>query len=125
MTAGTRVRCGANGGFAHWQDFDIPWRLNTANQGFDKEGAIIAALATWTGATNSDYNLFYGGVTTDDFVTDGNNTALWAVGNGCVGGCLALTALDLEAGQVIVEADVTFNELFDWRIDGATSTPRR
>jgi hypothetical protein len=42
----------------------------------------------------------------------------WATGEGCSGGCVALTALVLAAGQVIVEADVTFNDAFDWNTDG-------
>jgi hypothetical protein len=43
---------------------------------------------------------------------------VWANGNGCVGGCLALTALVLQAGQVIVESDVTFNNTVSWNTNG-------
>ncbi|MCH9647162.1 MAG: matrixin family metalloprotease [Deltaproteobacteria bacterium] len=118
ITASRLVECDARGGFAHWTDYDIAWRWNAANQGVDKLVPLLNGLATWRGATNSAYNLFYGGATTAGFVTDGANSVLWAEGNGCTGGCLALTALVLESGQEIIESDITFNDLFDWNTDG-------
>lgn len=119
VTAGARVTCQDPGGFAHWNDHNIVWRLNTANQGSGKLAAMQAAMGSWNAVGGSDYNLTYGGTSSAGFATDGSNTALWANGNGCTGGCLALTALVLQAGQVIVETDVTFNNNVTWTTNGA------
>jgi hypothetical protein len=117
-SAGGAVACTAAGGFAHWNNKNISWRLNTANQGSGKSTALSGALSAWTAVTSADHNLTYGGTTTAGFVTDGINTALWANGNGCTGSCLAITALVLQAGQVIVETDISFNNSYSWQTSG-------
>lgn len=119
VSAGGAVTCSAAGGFAHWNNKSISWRLNTANQGSGKSTALSNALASWTNVTSADHNLTYGGTTTAGFVTDGINTALWASGNGCTGSCLAITALVLQSGQVIVETDISFNNTYSWQTNGA------
>lgn len=119
LTAGSLVACDASGGFLHWTTSTTYWYLNTANQGSGKASAIQASLATWTNVPDADYNLYYGGTTTDGWSTDGRNTMLWATGNGCTGSCLALTALVVQSGQVIVESDVTFNNSVTWTTSGA------
>ncbi len=118
VTAGSLVTCEAAGGFTHWTTASIPWRHNTANQGSGKAAALQAAMATWTNVSSANHVLTYAGTTTAGWATDGTNTLLWATGNGCTGSCLALTALVLQAGQVIVETDVTFNNLVTWTTNG-------
>ena len=71
-------------------------------------GGVDHGINEWNGVSGSDYNLSRGADTGTGFVPDGTNTLIWAVGNGCTGNCLALTALTLQAGQVIVESDITF-----------------
>jgi hypothetical protein len=63
--------------------------------------------------------LTYAGTTTSGWSTDGRNTLLWASGNGCTGSCLAITALVLQSGQVIVETDISFNSNFTWNTNGS------
>ncbi len=118
VTAGALVTCDAAGGFTHWNGATTSWLHNTANQGSDKASALQAAMNSWTNVTSANHVVSYGGTTTAGWATDGNNTLLWATGNGCTGNCLALTALVLEAGQVIVESDVTFNNDFTWATSG-------
>ena len=118
VSAGSLVTCNDPGGFVHWTNPNIPWRLNTAGQGSNKAAAIQAALASWTNVTSADHNLTYAGTTTAGWTTDGINTVLWSTGNGCTGSCLALTALVLQSGQVIVETDVTFNASYTWNTNG-------
>ncbi|MES1245764.1 MAG: matrixin family metalloprotease [Acidobacteriota bacterium] len=119
FSAGAAVTCSASGGFAHWNNKNISWRLNTANQGSGKTTAVSNAMASWTNVTSADHVLTYAGTTTAGWSTDGINTLLWASGNGCTGSCLALTALVLQSGQVIVETDVTFNNNVTWTTNGA------
>jgi hypothetical protein len=119
VTAGTPVACEAPGGFAHWGTSSIPWYHNTAGQGAGKATALQAAMQSWTAVTNASHVLTYTGTTTAGWATDGVNTLLWAVDNGCTGSCLALTALVLQSGQVIIESDVTFNSLYTWNTNGA------
>jgi hypothetical protein len=64
--------------------------------------------------------LSYAGTTTAGWATDGLNTVMWSPNNGCTGNCLALTALVLQSGQVIVESDITFNNGKTWTTDGST-----
>ena len=118
VSAGSAVACNNTGGFTHWTSPNISWRLNTAGQGSGKATAITNALAVWTNVTSADHNLTYAGTTTAGWATDGTNTVLWASGNGCTGSCLALTALVLQSGQVIVETDVTFNSSYTWNTNG-------
>lgn len=119
VTAGNLVQCNDANGFVHWDDHAIGWFRNTANQGNNQAAPIVAALNTWSTVAGTDYNLTLLGTTNQGFVTDGVNTILWANGNGCTGGCLALTALVLEAGQRIVETDITFDNADAWNSNGA------
>ena len=119
FSAGSLVTCNNSGGFVHWTNANIPWRLNTSGQGSGKASAIQSALAAWTNVTNANHNLTYAGTTTRGWATDGTNTVLFASGNGCSGSCLALTALVLQSGQRIVETDVTFNANYTWRTNGS------
>lgn len=119
FSAGAAVSCNASGGFTHWNNKNISWRLNTANQGSGKTTALSNALASWTNVTSADHVLTYGGTTTTGFTTNGTNTVLWASGNGCTGSCLAITALVLQSGQVIVETDISFNNNVTWTTNGA------
>jgi hypothetical protein len=119
VSAGAAVTCNAAGGFTHWNNKNISWRLNTANQGSGKSTAVSNAMASWTNVTSADHVLTYAGTTTTGWATNGVNTLLWASGNGCTGSCLALTALVLQSGQVIVETDVTFNNNVTWTTNGA------
>jgi Matrixin len=119
FSAGAAVACNASGGFTHWNNKNISWRLNTANQGSGKNTALSNALASWTGVTSADHVLTYAGTTTTGFTTNGTNTVLWASGNGCTGSCLAITALVLQSGQVIVETDISFNNNVTWTTTGA------
>lgn len=119
FSAGYAVACNAAGGFAHWNNKNIPWYLNTAGQGSGKSGAVSGAASAWTAVTSADHNLTYAGTTTAGFATDGRNTILWQNGNGCTGSCLAITALVLQAGQVIVESDISFNPSYSWQTNGA------
>jgi hypothetical protein len=118
VSAGNFVTCNDPGGFAHWTSSNIYWYLNPAGQGFDKATAFQNALASWTNVPNADHTLIYAGTTSAGWATDGQNTMVWASGNGCTGSCLALTALTLQSGQVIVETDVTFNADYSWQTDG-------
>ena len=119
VSAGAAVACNAAGGFAHWNNKNIAWRLNTAGQGAGKETALTNALTAWTNVPSADHVVTYAGTTTAGFTTDGINTFLWARGNGCTGSCLAITALVLQAGQVIVETDVSFNSRYTWNTNGS------
>ena len=120
-STGAKVQCDAAGGFVHWNRSQVEVRLNTASQGA-KAGVPLAiqhALAAWTAVTPAGYTLTYGGTTANGFTTDGINTVLWSTGNGCTGSCLAITALVLGPGQVIQEADVSFNDAYIWNTNGS------
>lgn len=118
-SAGALVTCTNPTGFTHWTHANISWRLNTANQGSGKATAVQGALAAWTNVSSAPHNLTYAGTTTTGFTTNGTNTILWANGNGCTGGCLAITALVLASGQVITETDISFNNSYAWNTNGA------
>jgi hypothetical protein len=121
VSAGAAVTCNDNGGFTHWTSANIAWRHNPALQGGEigTVGAILNALAVWRNVMGANHIPSYVGSTTAGWTTDGINTMLWATGNGCTGNCLALTALVLQSGQVIVEADVTYNNNWNWRTNGS------
>lgn len=119
VSSGSLVTCTAAGGFTHWNTGDIDWYLNTSGQGSGKATAISNAMSSWTNVANANHVLTYKGTTTAGWSTDGTNTMLWAVGNGCNTGCLALTALVLQSGQVIVETDVTYNANYTWTTNGS------
>lgn len=118
---GAQVTCGATDGFVHWNKSNIQFSLNPANQGSKPgvQAALANALASWTNVTPANYQLSYAGTTTAGYVADGINTVLWATGNGCTGGCLALTTLVIGPGQVLQEADVSFNDAFTWNTNGS------
>lgn len=118
VSAGSAVACNYSGGFAHWNLRSLNWYLNTANQGSGKSTALSAAMTSWTNVANANHVLTYAGTTAAGFTTDGRNTLLWASGNGCTGSCLAITALVLQYGQVIVESDISFNNSYSWKTDG-------
>ena len=118
VSAGAAVSCSNSGGFAHWNIRNINWYLNTAGQGSGKSTAVSAAMSSWTNVASANHVLTYAGTTTAGWATDGRNTLLWANGNGCTGSCLAITALVLQYGQVVVETDVSYNASVSWRTDG-------
>jgi len=119
VTSSDAVVCSDPGGFAHWTNgATINWFHNTAGQGADMGAALQAALDSWVDVPNADHVPTYAGQTQAGWATDQQNTILWAQGNGCTDTCLALTALVLQNGQVIVESDVTFNAAYTWRTDG-------
>jgi hypothetical protein len=119
FSAGAAVACNSSGGFTHWNNKNIVWRLNTANQGSGKSTALSNATVAWTNVSSANHVLTNGGSTTTGFSTNGTNTVLWASGNGCTGSCLAITALVLQSGQVIVESDISFNNNVTWTTSGA------
>jgi hypothetical protein len=119
VSAGAAVACNAGGGFTHWTNANIPWRLNTSGQGSNKAAALTSALGSWAGVASANHNPNYAGTTTAGFTTDGINTVVFARGNGCNGNCLAITALVLSAGQVITETDISFNSRYAWNINGS------
>lgn len=119
VTAGAAVPCTNPGGFVHWDITTMRWYLNPAGQGAGKAAAFQAAMQSWTNVTNAGHVLQYAGTTTAGWLTDGKNTALWAVGNGCTGGCLAITALWIDQpSKRILESDISFNSAFAWKTDG-------
>ena len=118
FSAGAAVPCNSAGGFTHWTTANIPFRHNTANQGSGKGTALSGAAAAWTGVSGANHNVTIAGTTSAGFVTDGQNTLLWANGNGCTGSCLAITALVLASGQRITETDVSFNNAVTWTTNG-------
>ena len=118
-SSGYLVACNASGGFVHWTQGNIPWRLNTSGQGAGKDGAVTASCATWTNVAQASHNLSYAGTTNAGFVTDNVNTIVFARGNGCSGQCLAITALVLASGQVITETDISFNSRYAWNTNGS------
>ncbi len=119
VSAGSAVSCSNAGGFAHWNLRNINWYYNTANQGWGKSTALSGALSAWTNVGSANHVLSLLGTTTSGWSTDGRNTFLWATGNGCTGSCLAITALVLQYGQVIVETDVSFNNSVTWTTTGS------
>ena len=119
VSAGSAVPCNYSGGFAHWNLRNLSWYHNTAGKGLGKDAALKAAMKSWTDVANANHQLNYAGTTAAGFTTDGRNTLLWASGNGCTGSCLAITALVLQYGQVIVETDISFNSSYTWNTNGA------
>lgn len=118
--SGAQVTCNDPGGFVHWNGRSINWYHNTAGQGAGKQTALTNAMNSWTNVAGANHVLTYAGTTTAGWATDGRNTILWAVGNNCTDatGCLALTALVLQPGQVIVESDITYNANRTWNTNG-------
>lgn len=120
VTAGYLVDCNDPGGFAHWNIRNINWYHNTAGQGSGKATALTNAMTTWTNVPSANHVLNYAGTTSAGFVTDNQNTIDWATGNGCTGGCLAVTALVISnTSWVIVETDISFNSAQTFTTNGA------
>lgn len=119
VSAGAAVACNASGGFTHWTKSSIPWRLNTSGAPANAATEMQSSLQAWTNVSNANHNLSYAGTSSAAFVTNGENTVLFARGNGCTGSCLAITALVLQSGQVIVETDISFNSRYAWKTDGS------
>ena len=119
-SSGSTVTCNDAGGFAHWTTSAVAWSLNPANQG-GNAGTVAAlqnAMASWNQVSPASYTLVYTGTDNRGFVTDGVNSVVWSTGNGCTGGCLAITALVLQSGQVITESDISFNNAATWNTGG-------
>jgi hypothetical protein len=121
VTAGALVTCTDPGGFTHWGVANTNWRHNTAGQGggVAKAAAVFNGMNVWAFNLGANHTLTYAGTTSAGFATDGINAVSWGTGQGCGGGCLALTALVLQSGQLIVESDVTFNSGFSWNTNGS------
>lgn len=116
VTAGAAVPCGSS--FTHWNTAVTDWYHNTANQGAGKDAALYNAMNVWTFVPGANHTPTYRGRTGAGFATDGLNVVSWGTGLGCGSGCLALTALVLQPGQVIVESDITFNNSYVWSTNG-------
>src|SRR5262249_20998340 len=118
---GTPVSCTDPGGFTHWLVPSISRQYSTIKPGRRPGVAntLRNAMNSWSTVPNGGHTLTLTGTTTAGFATDGANVIHWATNEGCTGGCLALTALTLQAGQVIVEADITFNDAFNWNTNGS------
>ncbi len=120
VTSGARVPCNDSGGFTHWNLRNIVWRVNPTLEGATAEGSVDYAINQWNAVSGSDYRLTRGPATgAGGFGWDTTNSMVWAGGNGCSLNCLALTALTLDAGQVIIESDITFNTLVTWSNDSS------
>lgn len=116
VTAGSAVACGNS--FTHWNNAVTDWYVNAANQGAGKDHALYNAMNVWTFVPSANHTPTYRGRTGAGFSTDGLNVVSWDTGQGCGSGCLALTALVLQSGQVIVESDITFNNSYTWSTNG-------
>ena len=118
QTSGTPVPCNDPGGFTHWNTPFTNWFHNQALQGAGAAGALQAAMTSWTNVAGADHVLTYAGVTTAGFAVDQQNTLSWTTGAPCAS-CLALTQLVLQQpGQVIIEADIVFEDKLNWFTNG-------
>lgn len=119
QTSGFLVTCNDPNGFIHWNAANTNWYHNAANQGAGKDAQLYNAMNVWTFVLGANHSPTYRGRTSAGFTTDGINAVSWGTGQGCSGTCLALTALVLQSGQVIVESDITFNNAYTWTTDGS------
>ena len=123
VTGGSQVTCTDPNGFAHWSTANVNWYHNISGVGggLGKAAAIYNAMNTWTFIPSANQSLTYAGNTTAGFATDGINSLSWGANSQCgsFNGCLALTALVLQTGQVIVESDVVFSTDWTWTTTGA------
>jgi hypothetical protein len=120
QTTINEVACTNPNGFTHWSVANTNWYHNVANKGAGKDAALFNAMNVWTFVPGANHSLTYKGRTSAGFATDGFNVVSWGTGQGCstAAGCLALTALVLNSGQVIIESDITFNNDFTWTTNG-------
>lgn len=113
------VSCEHPDGFTHWNIRNINIYHNTASKGAGKAAALQAAMLSWTNVPNASHVLTYAGTTSAGYAIDGINSFLWLFNGPCVGDCLALTGIVLQQpGQVIIEADVVFNDAAVWMTNG-------
>lgn len=115
---GRAVTCSDTGGFAHWNVSLTGWLVHPGNQGQSQIPALQGAMAAWTNVAGAAHKPIYLGTTTSSWTIDGLNTIAWTNFSGCVENCLALTSLILQPGQVIVEADILFNNQLVWGSSG-------
>lgn len=115
----TRVPCNDSGGFIHWTGANTDWYLNAANQGAGKDAAIYNGMNVWTFVLGANHGQSLRGRTTATFTTDGINAVSWGSDPNCGTGCLALTAVVLQSGQVIIESDIIFNNSYTWTTNGS------
>jgi hypothetical protein len=123
----SKVRCDNLNGFAHWNSRSISWYHNPAGQGAGKSAALQAALATWSSPNVSDstYSLIYMGTTTAGVANDNRNTFVWGTTSAAdlcnTDPCHAVTILHLNAGRVIRDVDIAFNDTMDWKTDNSVT----
>ncbi|MDQ7818073.1 MAG: CARDB domain-containing protein [Melioribacteraceae bacterium] len=93
----------------------IPLRINENTNDITGEGnEVISAASTWTNA-GANFGFYYDGTTTvTDATSDGKNQILW----GTTSGSLA-TAYYWYVGSNLVEADIVFNDSYNWSKDGS------
>lgn len=120
-TPWSEVYCNNANGFTHWSYSNTNWYHNTANKGAGKDAALYNGMNVWNFVSSANHTLTYKGRTSSGFATDGLNVVSWGTGHGCITqyGCLAMTALVLNSGQVIIESDVTFNNDWTWTTNGS------
>lgn len=126
VTGGSQVTCSDPSGFAHWSSANVNWRHNIAGIGGNPgvAAALYNAMNAWTFVTGANQSLSYVGNTTTGFAVDGINSLSWRANQLCgsSNNCVALTALVLQSGQVIVESDVSFSPDYTWTTDGTSGT---
>lgn len=121
-SAFNEVSCGNSGGFTHWNVANTNWYHNVAGQGSGKDAALFNAMNVWNFVPSASHTLTYKGRTTAGFIYDGFNVVSWGVNQGgCTNAnnCLALTSLFLNPGQLIIEADIVFNNNYTWTTNGS------
>jgi hypothetical protein len=93
----------------------IPLRINENTNDITGEGnEVISASSTWTNA-GANFGFYYDGTTTvTDATSDGKNQILW----GTTSGSLA-TAYYWYVGNNMIEADIVFNDNYNWSKDGS------
>lgn len=93
----------------------VPLRINENTNDITGEGnEVISAASTWTNA-GANFGFSYDGTTTvTDATSDGKNQILW----GTTSGSLA-TAYYWFVGNNLVEADIVFNDSYNWSKDGS------
>ena len=99
------------------------WYHNVSNQGSGKDADLYNAMNVWNFVPSANHTLTYKGRIPAAFATDGINVVSWGTSQGgctTANGCLALTALVLNSGEVIIESDITFNNGYTWSTNGTS-----